>query len=239
MDYVWTAQHVKHCVKMFGQADLVLQWRDICVSAKGKNVTGPYITESKYLCFTGKIIKSVPSKLIKEVRNALNAQFLCMSTFTNVSHHITPIKAATRVFSYTLSRPFNILHGEYIWERKPAVTGSYTICVLCLLSQKGQHLEPFIQSFFNSCESPKPKPSRPELTILSPTSENDKKVGFKSFIISDFLSASLGPRNVILSPVGVHSDLVEMVAHIGRSPWITLWSKTYSPIELKGFWDGV
>uniref|UniRef100_H3C893 Sorting nexin 14 n=1 Tax=Tetraodon nigroviridis TaxID=99883 RepID=H3C893_TETNG len=45
-----------------------------------------------------------------------------------------------------------------------------------LIKEKGQHLEPFIQSFFNSCESPKPKPSRPELTILSPTSENDKKV---------------------------------------------------------------
>lgn len=29
------------------------------------------ITEIKYLCFTGKIIKSVPSKLIKEVSNAL------------------------------------------------------------------------------------------------------------------------------------------------------------------------
>uniref|UniRef100_A0A8C9WSX5 Sorting nexin-14 n=1 Tax=Scleropages formosus TaxID=113540 RepID=A0A8C9WSX5_SCLFO len=43
-------------------------------------------------------------------------------------------------------------------------------------SQKGQHLESFIQSFFNSCESPKPKPSRPELTILSPTSENNKKL---------------------------------------------------------------
>uniref|UniRef100_A0A3B3Q9S5 Sorting nexin 14 n=1 Tax=Paramormyrops kingsleyae TaxID=1676925 RepID=A0A3B3Q9S5_9TELE len=41
---------------------------------------------------------------------------------------------------------------------------------------KGQHLESFIQSFFNSCESPKPKPSRPELTILSPTSENKKKL---------------------------------------------------------------
>ncbi|XP_060790563.1 sorting nexin-14-like isoform X5 [Neoarius graeffei] len=44
-----------------------------------------------------------------------------------------------------------------------------------LIKEKGQHLEPFIQAFFNSCESPKPKPSRPELTILSPTSENDKK----------------------------------------------------------------
>lgn len=32
-------------------------------------VRKPFITEIKYLCFTGKIIKSVPSKLIKEVRN--------------------------------------------------------------------------------------------------------------------------------------------------------------------------
>nr|XP_023695068.1 sorting nexin-14-like isoform X2 [Paramormyrops kingsleyae] len=45
-----------------------------------------------------------------------------------------------------------------------------------LIKEKGQHLESFIQSFFNSCESPKPKPSRPELTILSPTSENKKKL---------------------------------------------------------------
>lgn len=45
-----------------------------------------------------------------------------------------------------------------------------------LIKEKGQHLEPFIQSFFNSCESPKPKPSHPELTILSPSSENDKKL---------------------------------------------------------------
>ncbi|XP_016331629.1 sorting nexin-14-like [Sinocyclocheilus anshuiensis] len=42
--------------------------------------------------------------------------------------------------------------------------------------QKGQNLEPFIQSFFSSCESPKPKPSRPELAILSPTAENNKKL---------------------------------------------------------------
>ncbi|XP_041711437.1 sorting nexin-14 isoform X5 [Coregonus clupeaformis] len=45
-----------------------------------------------------------------------------------------------------------------------------------LIKEKGQHLEPFLNSFFDSCESPKPKPSRPELTILSPTSENDKKL---------------------------------------------------------------
>uniref|UniRef100_A0A8C9WQJ2 Sorting nexin 14 n=1 Tax=Scleropages formosus TaxID=113540 RepID=A0A8C9WQJ2_SCLFO len=45
-----------------------------------------------------------------------------------------------------------------------------------LIKEKGQNLEPFLQSFFNSCESAKPKPSRPELTILSPTSENNKKL---------------------------------------------------------------
>ncbi|KAM5163947.1 sorting nexin-14 isoform 2-T2 [Mantella aurantiaca] len=45
-----------------------------------------------------------------------------------------------------------------------------------LIKEKGQHLELFINNFINSCESPKPKPSRPELTILSPTSENNKKL---------------------------------------------------------------
>uniref|UniRef100_A0A8C4HZ80 Sorting nexin 14 n=2 Tax=Dicentrarchus labrax TaxID=13489 RepID=A0A8C4HZ80_DICLA len=45
-----------------------------------------------------------------------------------------------------------------------------------LIKEKGQNLEPFIQSFFNSCESPKPKPNRPELTILSPSAENNKKL---------------------------------------------------------------
>ncbi|NWH72568.1 SNX14 protein, partial [Piaya cayana] len=45
-----------------------------------------------------------------------------------------------------------------------------------LMKEKGQHLEPFIMNFINSCESPKPKPCRPELTILSPTSENNKKL---------------------------------------------------------------
>lgn len=47
---------------------------------------------------------------------------------------------------------------------------------ISVLPQKGQHLEPFIMNFINSCESPKPKPCKPELTILSPTSENNKKV---------------------------------------------------------------
>ncbi|XP_058031538.1 sorting nexin-14 isoform X3 [Ahaetulla prasina] len=45
-----------------------------------------------------------------------------------------------------------------------------------LIKEKGQHLEPFIINFITSCESPKPKPSKPEITILSPTSENNKKL---------------------------------------------------------------
>ncbi|XP_023856537.1 sorting nexin-14 isoform X4 [Salvelinus sp. IW2-2015] len=45
-----------------------------------------------------------------------------------------------------------------------------------IIKEKGQNLEPFIQSFFNSCESPKAKPSRPEMTMLSPTAEKNKKL---------------------------------------------------------------
>uniref|UniRef100_A0A669EDP3 Sorting nexin 14 n=1 Tax=Oreochromis niloticus TaxID=8128 RepID=A0A669EDP3_ORENI len=43
-----------------------------------------------------------------------------------------------------------------------------------LIKERGQNLERFLQSFVNSCESPKPKPSRPELTIVSPTAGNKK-----------------------------------------------------------------
>lgn len=43
-----------------------------------------------------------------------------------------------------------------------------------LMKEKGQNLEPFIQSFFNSCESPKAKPNRQEITILTPTAENSQ-----------------------------------------------------------------
>uniref|UniRef100_A0A8C7SPW7 Sorting nexin 14 n=1 Tax=Oncorhynchus mykiss TaxID=8022 RepID=A0A8C7SPW7_ONCMY len=42
-----------------------------------------------------------------------------------------------------------------------------------IIKEKGQNLEPFIQSFFNSCESPKVKPSRPELTTLSSTADGN------------------------------------------------------------------
>ncbi|GAA6098440.1 sorting nexin-14 isoform X1 [Tachysurus ichikawai] len=45
-----------------------------------------------------------------------------------------------------------------------------------LIKEKGQNLEPFLQSFLISCEQPKPKPSRPELTVLSPTAGSNKKL---------------------------------------------------------------
>ncbi|KAF4092164.1 hypothetical protein AMELA_G00017740 [Ameiurus melas] len=45
-----------------------------------------------------------------------------------------------------------------------------------LIKEKGQNLEPFLQSFLNSCEQPRPKPSRPELTVHSPTAGNNKKL---------------------------------------------------------------
>ncbi|KAG7257013.1 hypothetical protein CRUP_028917, partial [Coryphaenoides rupestris] len=45
-----------------------------------------------------------------------------------------------------------------------------------LIKERGQNLDLFLQSFLNSCESPKAKPSRPEITVLSPSSQNSKKV---------------------------------------------------------------
>ncbi|KAI3364647.1 hypothetical protein L3Q82_011418, partial [Scortum barcoo] len=71
--------------------------------------------------------------------------------------------------------------------------------------QKGQNLEPFIQSFFNSCESPKPKPSRPELTILSPSAENNKKLFNDLFKNNANLTDGLENRQN-------HSYFLEMVS---------------------------
>lgn len=104
-----------------------------------------------------------------------------LSGYKNVFHHTTPNLSCHLCISQNPNSPLNIFY------------------MICFLWQKGQHLEPFIQSFFNSCESPKPKPSRPELTILSPTSENDKKVGNSSLYhtLTPLLPASLRPRSII------------------------------------------
>lgn len=64
-----------------------------------------------------------------------------------------------------------------------------------LMKEKGQNLEPFLQSFFNSCESAKPKPSRNELTIVSPTAQIDKKLFSELYKNNaEFVTSDLGHR---------------------------------------------
>ncbi|XP_040925532.1 sorting nexin-14-like isoform X2 [Betta splendens] len=87
-----------------------------------------------------------------------------------------------------------------------------------LIKEKGQNLEPFIQSFFNSCESPKPRPSRPELTILSPSAENNKKLFNSLFQNNANLSDSSERRpnpNYFLDMVPVHG-MYDYMMYIGR-----------------------
>uniref|UniRef100_A0A8D3E3M4 Sorting nexin 14 n=1 Tax=Scophthalmus maximus TaxID=52904 RepID=A0A8D3E3M4_SCOMX len=87
-----------------------------------------------------------------------------------------------------------------------------------LIKERGQNLEPFIQSLFNSCESPKPKPSRPELTILSPTAENNKKLFNNLFGNNANLSESSERRhnlNYFLEPVPVHG-MYDYMMYVGR-----------------------
>lgn len=69
-----------------------------------------------------------------------------------------------------------------------------------LIKEKGQNLEPFLQSFFNSCEAPKPKPSRPELTILSPSAESHRK------LFSDLFRNN---ANLTVTPTRRHNDFLE------------------------------
>ncbi|XP_018530156.1 sorting nexin-14 isoform X4 [Lates calcarifer] len=87
-----------------------------------------------------------------------------------------------------------------------------------LIKERGQNLEPFIQSFFNSCESPKPKPSRPELTILSPTAENNKKLFNNLFRNNANLSESPERKhnhNYFMEVVTVHG-MYDYMMYVGR-----------------------
>nr|XP_015209112.1 PREDICTED: sorting nexin-14 [Lepisosteus oculatus] len=84
-----------------------------------------------------------------------------------------------------------------------------------LVFQKGQHLEPFILSFFNSCESPKPKPSRPELTILSPTSENNKKLFNDLFKNNAGRSEKKYNQNCFMEKITVEG-VYDYLMYIGR-----------------------
>ncbi|XP_070781509.1 sorting nexin-14-like isoform X1 [Enoplosus armatus] len=88
-----------------------------------------------------------------------------------------------------------------------------------LIKEKGQNLEPFIQSFFNSCESPKPKPSRPELTILSPSAENNKKLFNQLFKNNANLSESWEWKhnpNYFLEMVTV-DGMYDYMLYVGRA----------------------
>lgn len=158
------------------------EWRNVDDRDGGERKWQSHTSaEMKYLCFAGKIIKSVPSKLIKEVRKPPPLVcFACMCGFRGGSPpcqlDIFDHRAAKKFCRPPGTPPNPIFKFVILFTRDVGASP-----VLCFLCQKGQHLEPFIQYFFNSCESPKPKPSRPELTILSPTSENDKKVGPLSF----------------------------------------------------------
>ncbi|XP_070843107.1 sorting nexin-14-like isoform X2 [Chaetodon trifascialis] len=88
-----------------------------------------------------------------------------------------------------------------------------------LIKEKGQNLEPFIQSFFNSCESPKPKPSRPELTILSPSAENNKKLFSELFKNNANLSESAERKHN-------HNYFMEMVAVDGMYDYMMYVGRT-------------
>ncbi|XP_056283458.1 sorting nexin-14 isoform X2 [Pseudoliparis swirei] len=94
-----------------------------------------------------------------------------------------------------------------------------TLSTLNCFFQKGQNLDPFIQSFFNSCESPKPKPGRPELTILSPAPESSKKLFTDLFKNNANLSESSEKRhndNFFLEAVSV-DGMYDSVMHVGRT----------------------
>ncbi|KAM7368277.1 hypothetical protein PAMP_014513 [Pampus punctatissimus] len=87
-----------------------------------------------------------------------------------------------------------------------------------LIKEKGQNLDPFIQSFFNSCESPKPKPSRPELTILSPTAENNKKLFNNLFKNNANLSECVEKRynhNYFMEMITV-GGMYDYMMYVGR-----------------------
>ncbi|XP_063757865.1 sorting nexin-14-like isoform X2 [Eleginops maclovinus] len=92
-----------------------------------------------------------------------------------------------------------------------------------LIKEKGQNLDPFLQSFFNSCESPKPKPSRPELTILSPSNENNKKLFTDLFQNNADLSESperKHNRNCFEETLSV-DGMYDYMMYVGRTVFST------------------
>ncbi|XP_054617517.1 sorting nexin-14-like [Dunckerocampus dactyliophorus] len=95
-----------------------------------------------------------------------------------------------------------------------------------LIKEKGQNLEPFIQSFFNSCESPKAKPSRPELTILSPGADANKRLLNRLFRNNANMPSGTERRHnhsCFLGAVGVEG-MYDYMMHVGRLAFrMPLW----------------
>ncbi|XP_075871500.1 sorting nexin-14-like isoform X2 [Nelusetta ayraudi] len=85
-----------------------------------------------------------------------------------------------------------------------------------LMKERGQNLEPFLQSFFNSCESPRAKPSRPELTIVSPSAQNNKKLFSDLFRNNADVTADpeQGPDRLAAAPAGV-DGMYDYMMHVG------------------------
>ncbi|KAM8832585.1 sorting nexin-14 [Spinachia spinachia] len=91
-----------------------------------------------------------------------------------------------------------------------------------LMKEKGQNLDPFIQSFFNSCEAPKPKPSRPELTVLSPSTESSKKLFNKLFRNNGNKSESSERKHDDNNLEMVSVDgMYDYMMHVGRTVFHT------------------
>ncbi|XP_057678665.1 sorting nexin-14-like [Corythoichthys intestinalis] len=86
-----------------------------------------------------------------------------------------------------------------------------------LMKEKGQNLEPFLQSFFNSCESPKAKPGRGDLTAVSSGARTDKRLLNRIFGDGSVDEAALAqrPDRHAEEPVGVEGAY-DHVTHVGR-----------------------
>ncbi|XP_061757406.1 sorting nexin-14-like isoform X1 [Nerophis ophidion] len=96
-----------------------------------------------------------------------------------------------------------------------------------LMKEKGQNLDAFLQSFFNSCESPKAKPSHPELTVFSPGADTSKRLNNKLYRNNGNMAAGAERQhqyNCFLEAVSI-DGMYDYMLHIGRllfrmPPWL-------------------
>ncbi|XP_061610345.1 sorting nexin-14-like isoform X2 [Phyllopteryx taeniolatus] len=84
-----------------------------------------------------------------------------------------------------------------------------------LMKEKGQNLEPFIQSFFNSCESPKAKAGRPEPTVVSPGAAAGKRLLDQMFGNDDDAVGERPDDRDGMTEVGV-DGAYDYMMHVGR-----------------------